>query len=311
MDRIPIAILLAMLALAAASPSRSIAQGLPPSSAPAAPVAATTPTNPPGPNGAAPVSSPQFEYGVPYRVVDAVGWTFGIPQKIILWDRRAVNHNVSPETARRVAQYVNDNALSDTKVRVNEYDPAGEWQRLITNKRVGAGWRYTFGAFGTLAYTLFPGRLFGADGYNPYTDTVYIYSDIPAVVEEQTAYAKLVHARSYPGTYVALTSLPIVRLWPEKQAKDDVLNYTAANGSSAERAAAIHAMYPEYGAEIASEATRFVPGGILLTAAGAGLGHAAAHLDAKSDASTTASAPSSEWPARDAAREVTPASFDR
>jgi hypothetical protein len=310
MERIPKAVLLAVLALTAARPSRSIAQGLPPNLAPAAPAAAVSPSNPAGSTDSA-ASSPQFEFGVPYRVVDAVGWTFGIPHKIILWDRRAVNHDVSPETARSIAQYVNDNGLTDTKVRVNEYNPGGEWKRLVANKRVGAGWRYTFGAFGTLAYTLFPGRLFGADGYNPYTDTVYIYSDIPSVVEEQAAYAKLVHAHFYPGTYVALTSLPIVRLWPEKQAKDDVLDYTAANGSLADREAAIHAMYPEYGAEIASEATRFVPGGILLTAAGAGLGHAAAHLDAKSDAATTAPPPSSNVPARDAEHEVTPTSLNR
>jgi hypothetical protein len=47
---------------------------------------------------------PQFEYGKPRKVVDAVGWVFGIPRKIILWDRRAVNHHVTVETEQRLAE---------------------------------------------------------------------------------------------------------------------------------------------------------------------------------------------------------------
>jgi hypothetical protein len=256
---------------------------------------------------------PQFECGQPHKVIDSVGWVFGIPRKIILWDRRALNHDVSPETEQSLAQYLNDNGMASTKVRINEYDPGGEWHRLAANKNVGAGWRYTFGAFGTLAYTLFPGRLFGADGYNPYTDSVYVYSDIPCVAQEQGAYAKLVHQREYPGTYVAVTSLPFVRLWPEKAAKDDVLDYTAARGTPDEQRAAIHAMFPEYGAEIADELTQFVPGGFLLTAAGAGLGHAAAHFDANEPATNGPQGPSAELPVeRTATSEgVVPASFNR
>src|ERR1700733_8971628 len=90
----------------------------------------------------------QFEHGQPHKVVDAVGWVFGIPKKVILWDRRAVNHRVSPETEQHLAEYMAANGLSTTKVRINQYDPIGEWRRLRANKEVGAGWRYTVGAFG-------------------------------------------------------------------------------------------------------------------------------------------------------------------
>src|SRR3954449_2223365 len=79
---------------------------------------------------------PQFEHGQPRKVVDAVGWVFGIPKKIILWDRRAVNHHVSAETERNLAQYLDANGLATTKVRINEYDPVGEWRRLGANKQV-------------------------------------------------------------------------------------------------------------------------------------------------------------------------------
>ena len=280
--------------------------------APASPAPSAQPASPQPPSAPAQADS-QFECGEPHKVIDSIGWVFGIPRKIILWDRRAMNHDVSPDTERSLNEYLNDNAMTITKVRINEYDPGGEWRRLVANKKVGAGWRYTFGAVGTVGYTLFPGRLFGADGYNPDTDSIYIYSDIPSVVREQAAYAKLVKQRSYPGTYVAITSLPFVRLWPEKQSKDDVLDYTIAHGTPQEQREAIHAMYPEYGAEVADELTQFVPGGFLLTAAGAGLGHAAAQFDASAPVTAQSAAPVAAAPAAETAKSeaVVPASFNR
>jgi hypothetical protein len=222
---------------------------------------------------------PQFEHGQPHKVIDAVGWVFGIPEKIVLWDRRAANHAVSPATEESVAQYLGANGMESTKVRINQYDPLGEWQRLGSNQRVGAGWRYTLGAFDTLGYTLFPGRLFGSDGYNPYTDSVYIYSDIPCLGQEQASVAKLVHEQPHPGTYAAVASLPVVRLWPEKEAKDDVLDFTVAGGTLDQQNEAIHVLYPEFGAQVGGQLALFAPAEIPLTLVGAGVGHVAAHFD--------------------------------
>ena len=73
--------------------------------------------------GAIPSVNSQFEHGQPRKVVDAVGWVFGIPKKIILWDRRAVNHRVSLETEQNLAKYLEANGLTSTKVRINQYDP--------------------------------------------------------------------------------------------------------------------------------------------------------------------------------------------
>jgi hypothetical protein len=183
------------------------------------------------------------------------------------------------------------NGLVTTKVRINQYDPVGEWQRLCANKEVGVGWRYTVGAFGTLTYTLFPGRLFGADRYNPYTDSIYIYSDIPCIALEQAARAKLVHARAHPGSYAALTSLPVVRLWPSKQSKQDVLDYTLANGTCAEQAEAMKVFYAEFGAEIGGHVSLFAGSNLPLTLVGAGIGHLTAHHNA----SVSPALPSEVW----------------
>jgi len=230
----------------------------------------------PEPGEDVPTVSSQFEHGQPRKVVDAAGWVFGIPKKLILWDRRAVNHHVSLETEQHLAEYLEANGLTATKVRINEYDPIGEWQRLRANKEVGAGWRYTVGAFGTVLYTVFPGRVFGSDKYNPYTDSIYIYSDIPCLAQEQAGQAVLVHARPHPGTYAALTSLPVVRLWPAKQRKNEVLDYTLAYGTAAQQEEATRIFYSEFGAEVGGQASIFLGSNLPLTLAGAGVGHVAA-----------------------------------
>ena len=272
-------ILLSVLALA--GPALMYGQDLQPQSLPAPPEVELS-------------DDPQFEYGQPHKVIDGVGWVFGIPKKVILWDWRAVNHCVSAETQQNLAQYMDANGLVSTKVRINQYDPLGEWQRLRANKEVGAGWRYTVGAFGTITYTLFPGRLFGADRYNPYTDSVYIYSDIPCIVVEQASRAKLIQARAHPGTYAALTSLPVVRLWPSKQSKQDVLDYTLANGTSAEQTEATKILYAEFGAEIGGQASLFVGSNLPLTLVGAGIGHVTAHHNSNADQALPPAAPDAE-----------------
>ena len=53
----------------------------------------------------------QIERGKPRPVIDGIGWVVGIPSKIILWDRRVDNHNISPETEAAVTQYVNDSRI--------------------------------------------------------------------------------------------------------------------------------------------------------------------------------------------------------
>ena len=221
---------------------------------------------------------PQVVRGRPHKLVDGVGWVFGIPEKIALWDRRASNHHVTPETEQKLAEYLKAHGMESTKVRINQYDPGGEWRRLVDNKSVGAGWRYTFGAFRTLGYTILPGRVFsglvGGDSYNAYTDSIYVYSDIPAIAVEQGAHAKNVRWRQRPGTYASVYSLPVLALLPERAAKEEVYEYTALNGSYEEQVAARDALYPQFGSEIGGQTTYLIPGSSLVfSLAGAGVGH--------------------------------------
>lgn len=144
---------------------------------------------------------PQIQRGEPRKIIDGFGWVWGIPSKLLLWNRCVENHNITMETEAAIAGYLYDNDLPTVRVRLNQYRPGEDWSRLVRNKSVGAGWRYTVGALSVLGETIVPGRLFGGDHYNPFTNTVHIYSDVPAIALHEGGRAKDFARRKWKGTY--------------------------------------------------------------------------------------------------------------
>lgn len=222
-----------------------------------------------------------IEYGKQNVVVDSVGWMVGIPRKLMIWDRRIDNHAVSSETVSTVSEYLSDRELHDVKLRVNQYDPIGEWKRLIQNRHVSPGWRYTAGVLRTAEYTLLPGRVFGHDEYNPYTNTISIYSDTPVMGLASSAYAYDIHRRNLPGTYATFQSLPLIAMYHESLATREVIDYTLSKGTF--RAPEVRRiLYARYGMEMGGEVGRFIPGsGTFFEVAGAIGGHSAAGLQSE------------------------------
>ena len=201
----------------------------------------------------------QLQRGAPRKVIDTVGWVVGIPGKIVLWNRRIENHQISDRTASLMEQYLVDNHLETTRVRLNQYAPRDDWRRLVRNKRVGAPWRYTLGAFSTLGETVFPGRVFGGDHYNPYTDTIHLYSDVPGIALHEAGHAKDFARRKWKGTYAAVYGLPIVPLYHESIATRDALAYSDYAATAEERREAINVLYPAYGTYSGSALGTLVP----------------------------------------------------
>ena len=184
------------------------------------------------------ITDTPVERGQRRPFIDGVGWVIGIPDKIVLWNRRIENHNISLETEQAIADYLARNDLTTVKVRLNQYAPGKDWQRLVANKSVGWGWRYTLGTASWLGETLFPGRLIGGDHYNPFTNTLHIYSDVPAVAIHAGGHAKDFARRRYKGTYAAIYLLPVAPLWYEAIATNDALSYLRAEGSLSDEQAA-------------------------------------------------------------------------
>lgn len=226
----------------------------------------------------------EVQYGQPNNVIDGAGWIIGIQPKLFLWDRRASNHDVSPETTAAVVSYLQRNGMEDVLVRVNQYDPVGEWERLRENDDVAAGWRYTAGTLTWLQYTLWPGRLSGRDKYNPFTNSVYIYSDIPSLGIQSAAYAKDVHQREFRGPYAAVNQLPVVSLWHETIATEDSLLYYAATGTPQEQDDGRRILYPHYGMCVGGAFDTVVGFGPIFEFAGAMAGHTVNRYQAPSSA---------------------------
>lgn len=176
---------------------------------------------------------PQFEEGEPYVVLDSIGnYFFSIPSKLILWNRKADNHHISKETKEYLIDYIKKNNLRDVKVRFNQYAPLSEWKRLSKNQNINPFVRYFFGSISLISYTFLPGRLFagtfGGDHYNSFTNTINLYSDIPAVAIHEGGHAKDFSLREKRTAYAAAYAIPFVgALYHEARATDDTLNYFA------------------------------------------------------------------------------------
>jgi hypothetical protein len=220
---------------------------------------------------------PQIERGRPNTVIDAIGWVFGIPSKIILLDRRMDNHQISDETVEALREYLHANSLTNVKVRVNQYAPGGEWSRLHRNQAVGAGWRYTFGTLSMLFYTLLPGRIFGGDNYNPYSNTINIYSDHKAVAIHEGGHAKDFAPRNYKGTYAFFYMLPLAALYAEARASNDAISYLHAQPSALDEIHGYRILYPAYASYIGGESSQLLGGYPLLYVGAVIPGHILGH----------------------------------
>lgn len=203
--------------------------------------------------------SPSIERGKPMPVLDTVGWVVGIPGKILLWDRRVDNHRISAETECVVADYLDENALAGVKVRLNQYAPLEDWHRLRKNTSVAWPWRYSLGTLSVLGEAVIPGRLFGGDHYNPFTATVHLYSDIPAIGLHEAAHAKDFARRHYPGTYAAVYLIPGVPLYHESVATRDVFAYVEYRDESPLIREAYRILYPAYGTYVGDSLGYFAP----------------------------------------------------
>jgi hypothetical protein len=203
----------------------------------------------------------QIERGNPHAFLDAFGsYVLGLPSKITLLSLKVDNHKVSPETEAALSRYLEANGLCDVKVRINQYSVPGEWSRLFRNKNVGAGWRYTFGILTMVFYTIQPQRAFGGDNYNPFTNTISIYSDLESVVLHEGGHAKDFSERTYKGTYAFFGSLPLASLYLEGLASSDAVSYLRSRGEAPGEKAAYPLLYGAYSTYIGGEALRFYSG---------------------------------------------------
>jgi len=217
-----------------------------------------------------------IERGEPNKTLDRIGWVVGLPARILTLNKKVNNHDISPETVETLQDYLEQNDITDVYVAINQYDPKGQWKRLRENNRIAPAWRYSAGTLTWLGYTLFPGRVFGGDRYDPFSNTLNLNSDVPALVLSEAAYAKDIHSQKHPGAYATLVNdLPLLTLWRQGKAASDVLSYAQLQEDWDLEKEAYHVLYPQLASGAVGTAGPFVPVyGPFLGLGGALVGHA-------------------------------------
>ncbi|WP_210409991.1 hypothetical protein [Leptospira langatensis] len=208
--------------------------------------------------------NPQFEEGEPYSVIDFIGkwlWPDSLFAKVMIWDRRMQNHSFSFETKRYLKEYIRDNNLKDVKVRFNQYAPWDDLKRLWHSRSVNPFLKWTIGLYAYFVNDLIlVGRIFGGDHYNPYSNTIHVYSDIPAVVVHEGGHAKDFSQRQYRSLYALGYAVPVLgAFYPEARASDDAIRYFRYRCDKTEEITAYRTLYPAYGSYVAGGVSDLVP----------------------------------------------------
>jgi hypothetical protein len=217
-----------------------------------------------------PDAGAQIERGEPIWIFDAFNdYLISLPTKILLWNRHVLDHRMSETDQRILEAYLAMNRLHSVKVRHNEYAPIDEFRRLTQNTEVGAGYRYTLGLFNWLMYTLVPDRIFagvpiigGGDHFNPFTNTINVYSSDVTVLLHEAGHAKDYVEHEWKGTSFALLRLlPGIDLMQEANASSDAIRFLYCIHDEPDEVRAYHTLIPAYSTYIAG----YFQGGLIVT----------------------------------------------
>jgi len=102
----------------------------------------------------------------------------------------------------------------------------------------------------------FSPRFFGGDAYNPYTNTIYLYSDIPVVALHEAGHSKDFGRREYKGLNAAIYSLPLASLYYEANASSDALSYLQCRDPERQKAA-YKLLYPAWSTYVSGNIANF------------------------------------------------------
>lgn len=232
------------------------------------------------------------EHGKPHKTLDRMANILGTPAKILRLNSKVDNHHISDETLEKLITYLEKNDITDVCVDVNHYAPREQWRRLRENKRIAPGWKYTAGTLSWVRYTVLPGRVFGGTGYNAFTNSLYVNSDVPAMLLFEAAYAKDIHSQKHPGFYaVIVNDFPGVKVWRQTRAVKDVVGYAKQENDWDVEKETYKVMYAHLGSEAIGGLGILISGplssgsnllvGPLLGISGAIAGHAVGHSVAR------------------------------
>jgi hypothetical protein len=202
---------------------------------------------------------PDIVRGRPIGWLDASGWYWpgSLLGKLLLCNTKVDSHKISDETVQAAVQFCRENDLGDTRIMVNAYAPGDQWHRTFSNKNIHPVWRYPVGFLTWLGYTILPGRFFGGDNYNPFSNTINLYSDLTPIAYHESGHAQDFARQEYKGTYAVLYSVPFFNLYPEAVASSTALSYEETYRPADEQKQACRLLYPAYATYVGGNIGQF------------------------------------------------------
>jgi hypothetical protein len=195
---------------------------------------------------------PQVTRGAWVPPVDFAGNVLSLPFKLLLWNWQFNNHSISPQMEAALIRYIDSVSLApfkDTLFRLNEYDPIDDLKRLLRNRHVAWPYRLVLGLPTTLlSDVLLPGRIIpSGDYYNPFTNTVHLYSDDLPIALHEAGHAHDFADFPYRGTYALVRAVPFFDLSQEWQATETAVQHLQTGGDRNMEFRAYHVLWPAYG----------------------------------------------------------------
>lgn len=167
------------------------------------------------------------EIGSSQPVIDRVRNILSIPDKLLLGSYAVKSGALSEENLQLVKKYLHKHHLHDVYVSVNQYKPFAVWHRVFTNPKTSFLAKVLFGTPSSLLETLAVTKLTGilGDHYNPLSNTLYLFSNHPALALHECGHAKDANSRKNPILYQALNYFPVFSLYQEYLASAYAIEY--------------------------------------------------------------------------------------
>ena len=146
---------------------------------------------------------PVIERGWPILPLDLIAKILAVPEQLLFWNFKLKNRNVSDETLEELRAFLIENGVTNVKVRVNQVALFDQYRRLFTNDEIFWLFRI-FPGFMTTTISLILERFTAGDYYNPFTNTIHIFSDLPSVALHEGGHAKDFNHQNDGGFYAAV-----------------------------------------------------------------------------------------------------------
>lgn len=197
--------------------------------------------------------------GRPLPFIDALKNVMSIPDKLLFFNPHIDSHRIDPSVDEAVLAFAERHELTEVHVRVNEYAPLAELGRLLTSGNVNIFLRLTFGLMTWFAYCINVGRLLGGDHYNPFSNTVNLYSNHRSIALHEMGHVLDFKRRTFPGLYALTRLIPGVALYQEYLASLYAIQYLREIGDHEEEIRAFRILFPAYSTYLFGALIEFFP----------------------------------------------------